>query len=127
MSNVTRIPCRCRRYRFHANLEDSRPVKFPPPMPWWETGFNDVYATVVAYLPPDVALTEYWPEAQDIAVTDETEIVFTDRFPKPDWWTPETFEAFVPVKAGDTWGPYVLREDGWWHLTSKTTGQKEKL
>ena len=78
-----------RRYRFYANLEDSRPVKFPPPGPWWETGWNDVYATVVAYLPSGVKLTDYWPEADGVEWTEESKIYFTDRFARPDWWKGE--------------------------------------
>lgn len=77
-----------RRYRFSANLDDSRPVKFPPPGPWWETGFGDDCATVVAYLPPQTNLREFWPEAANVEFTEESEIVFTSRFQKPKWWNP---------------------------------------
>lgn len=75
------------RYRFHANEDDPRPVKFPPPGPWWRTGSGDDYSIVVAYLPPKAKLTDYWPEASDVDRTEEAELTFTDRFPKPDWWT----------------------------------------
>jgi hypothetical protein len=27
------------RYRFHANADDYRPVKFPPPGPYWCSGY----------------------------------------------------------------------------------------
>lgn len=75
------------RYRFHANLDDSRPVIFPPPGPWWETGTGEDFAVVVAYLPPNANLLDYWPEASNIDPHEHTnKIVFTDRFPKPDWW-----------------------------------------
>lgn len=85
---TTKPKPRWHRYRFHANEDDSRPVKFPPPGPWWETGLGDGYAIVVAYLPPAEKLTDYWPEASEVDYTKETELVFTDRFPKPDWWKP---------------------------------------
>lgn len=77
-----------KRYRFHANFDDPRPVKFPPPGPWWESGFaaNEEYSVVVAYLPSAAKLGHYWPEASEVTFTEETEIHFTDRFPKPDWW-----------------------------------------
>jgi hypothetical protein len=76
------------RARFKANFEDSRPVIFPPPAPYWETGFNEDYATVVAYFPKDEfrRLKEFWPEAKDIETTEENEIIYTSRFQKPDWW-----------------------------------------
>lgn len=75
-----------RRYRFHASEEDNRPVKWPPLGPWWETGVGDGYTTVVAYLPPDADLKEYWPEADNIDYEEREEITFTSRFPRPDWW-----------------------------------------
>jgi hypothetical protein len=75
-----------KRYRFQANLEDPRPVIFPPPGPWWCTGTSDAYSTVVAYLPVDVDLKKYWPEAEDITYTDYDDIVYSDRFPKPSWY-----------------------------------------
>jgi len=78
-----------RRYRFKANLEDSRPVKFPPPGPWWESGFGDNYAICIAYLPAGAKLTDYWPEADEVEYTEEIKITFTDRFPKPTWWKGE--------------------------------------
>lgn len=80
---------RWHRYRFHANEDDPRPVKFPPPGPWWHTGSGDGYAIVVAYLPPKANLTDYWPEAAEVDYTEENELTFTDRFPKPDWWKGE--------------------------------------
>ena len=75
------------RVRFKANLEDSRPVKWPPPGPFWESGFNDEHAIVIAYVRTLDEVTEYWPEAEEIDAEHRDEIKFTDRFPKPDWWT----------------------------------------
>ena len=74
------------RARFKAYLEDSRPVKFPPPGPWWESGFGNDYAIVVGYFKTEDQITEFWPEAKDIDFTEQDEITFTDRFPKPSWW-----------------------------------------
>lgn len=81
------LPPKWMRHRFRANLDDSRPVKFPPPGPWWETGWDFQCAIVVAYLPPGEPVTNWWPEAVDIESTEEAELFFSDRFPKPDWWT----------------------------------------
>lgn len=75
------------RYRFHANLEDSRPVIWPPLGPWWETAIGENYATVVAYLPAGADLRKYWPEADCIDHQERGEIQYTERFPKPEWWS----------------------------------------
>lgn len=74
------------RYRFHANEDDYRPVAWPPPGPYWCTGYGDGYSTVVAYLPPDEPLTFWWPEATNVDAEEVDEIVFSDRFPEPEWW-----------------------------------------
>lgn len=74
------------RCRFKANLDDFRPVKWPPPGPFWGTGFNDEHYIVVAYVKRLKQVKEYWPEAEDIDSTEEDSISFTDRFIKPDWW-----------------------------------------
>jgi len=76
------------RCRFQASPEDYRPVKFPPPGPFWCTGYGIGYSIIVAYVKDEKQITEYWPEADDIDVHEEnTEIVFTSRFPKPEWWS----------------------------------------
>lgn len=79
-----------KRWRFFtSSVGDPRPVTFPPPGPWWctgETGDGE-YAIVVAYLPHDVALKTFWPEAEREEFTEENEIVFTSRFLRPEWWT----------------------------------------
>lgn len=74
------------RHRFHANLDDWRPITFPPPGPCWRTGEGDGYSVVIAYLPPIVPVTDYWPEASEIESSPCDEIVFTERFPRPEWW-----------------------------------------
>jgi hypothetical protein len=79
------------RVRFHADYEDSRPIKFPPPGPTWESGLdgNGNYSIRIAYFPEDKIhlLKEYWPEATEIdwhRIDDKP--IYTDRFPKPEWW-----------------------------------------
>ena len=79
------------RCRFHTAAEDYRPVKFPPPGPYWHTGLcwldDKRYENVIAaYVRSLDQVTEYWPEATDIDVTEQDEITYTDRFPKPDWY-----------------------------------------
>ena len=74
------------RARFEANLEDSRPIKWPPIGPFWESGFNDEHAIIIAYVKDVKQVTEYWPEANNIEYDENVAIKFTDRFPKPDYW-----------------------------------------
>lgn len=76
------------RARFRAHPDDPRPVKFPPPYPWWHTGSGDDYSIVVAYADSEDQILEYWPEATDIDAEERDEITYTDRFPKPDWYAP---------------------------------------
>lgn len=86
------------RVRFRCNDEDPRPVTFPPPGPFWITGYGDDYATVVAYFPGAVSVNDvlaYWPEADDMDFSGHDEVTYTDRFPKPEWWT-EGDEAEPP-------------------------------
>lgn len=75
------------RARFHADIDDPRPAAFPPPGPWWCTGYGEDYATVTAWLRPGDEVTTWWPEADEIDYEQHDAIVFTDRFPPPDWWT----------------------------------------
>lgn len=76
------------RYRFNANYDDYRPVKWPPPGPYWCTGYacDESYATVIAYLPAGQNLHTWWPEADGIDAEAVDEIVYTSRFPKPVWY-----------------------------------------
>ncbi len=80
------------RVRFKGNLDDSRPVKFPPPGPYWESGYDDTHSTIVAYFPigHEDRLKEFWPEAEQIDWLGTYECLeFSERFPKPSWWKEE--------------------------------------
>jgi hypothetical protein len=75
-----------KRYRFKCNPSDPRPMTWPIPHPYWITGYGGGYvdddlthATVVA-----------WPDAFDITEDEATDYLFTDRFPKPTWFNPES-------------------------------------
>ena len=74
------------RVRFKANAEDYRPVKFPPPGPFWCTGYSEDRSVLVAYVKRIEQIEEYWPEAEDLDADETTEIEYTDRFPRPDWY-----------------------------------------
>lgn len=74
---------------------DSRPVKFPPPGPYWVSGYgqgpdNAYYDILIAFVPSLEKLLEYWPDADldwpGSDVQPRAEITFSDRFPKPSWW-----------------------------------------
>jgi Ni/Co efflux regulator RcnB len=77
-----------RRHRFYTSSEDYRPIKWPPPGPYWCSGETDDAFILIAYIPQNVKLEDYWPEAERAEFTDEDEIIFSDRFAKPDWWPP---------------------------------------
>lgn len=76
------------RVRFHANPDDYRPIKWPITHPYWCSGYGADCSIVVAYAASVDQITELWPEASNIDVLNDncTEYVFTDRFPKPDWF-----------------------------------------
>jgi hypothetical protein len=85
------------RVRFYTDGSDYRPVKFPPPYPYWCSGEtigqaedgSDDRSVVVAYIDSVEQLLEFWPDAEKIDVFDQdAKISFTDRFQKPDWWNP---------------------------------------
>jgi hypothetical protein len=38
------------RARFHANEDDWRAVKFPPPGPYWCTGYGENYSIALLWL-----------------------------------------------------------------------------
>lgn len=78
------------RVRFHADLDDPRPIKWPPPGPFWITGSGDEYSTVVAYLNTEAEIEDFWPEATAVDVHElDCEPQFSDRFPQPEWWSPD--------------------------------------
>lgn len=77
------------KYRFKTkSVEDFRPLIFNPAYPWWCTGTadNDSYATIVCYLPQNENLLSYWDDAYDIDCEKNTEIQFSGRFPRPNWY-----------------------------------------
>ena len=85
------------RYRFTTEDSDYRPMVFPPPGPYWCSGYDSSdRPIVIAYIPndpkgdphPDAILMSFWPDAtlDDGTPQSFDEITFTDRFPKPEWW-----------------------------------------
>lgn len=78
-----------KRYRFETrSVEDYRPLIFNPKYPWWCSGYTGDMssAVIIAYLPKDEDLLKYWDDAFNIEFTEEEEITFSSRFPKPDYF-----------------------------------------
>lgn len=85
------------RVRFQVNARDYRPVNFPPPGPYWCTGYGysqthpqKNVAIIVAYFrhgASDSEIKTFWPEAESIDLLSVgVPIEFEERFPAPDWW-----------------------------------------
>ena len=76
------------KYRFKTKaIDDYRPLVDMKEiqMPWWCTGEGEDYAVIICYLPERENLKKYWDDAYDIEREKRNCIVYTDRFPKPDW------------------------------------------
>lgn len=77
-------------YRFKTkSVQDYRPLidMKEIQMPWWCTGsaMDSSYVIIVCYLPKNEDLSKYWDDAYDINSESRTEIIYTDRFQKPEW------------------------------------------
>lgn len=91
---VTRIVVMSwRRYRFETkSVDDYRPLIFNEKYPWWCSGhsvnndFECETAVIVAYLPLSEDLKKYWDDAFNIEYTDHSDIKFSGRFPKPEYF-----------------------------------------
>jgi hypothetical protein len=77
------------RVRFKANPKDPRPINWPIKHPYWITGYGNDHSIVVAYADNEKYITDNWPEATDLDVTNASEYKFTGRFPKPGWFEEE--------------------------------------
>lgn len=80
------------RFRFYVTGEDGRPAKFPPSGPYWVSGRSGDRTIVVAFCKDLATLTNHahWPNAENVTDYGERDIVFTDRFPRPEWWVSAT-------------------------------------
>lgn len=76
------------RARFKVDHEDYRPINWPPPGPYWCTGYDSEDTPIlVAYADTEDQIREFWPEAKDIESEQRDSYTFTDRFPQPKWWS----------------------------------------
>lgn len=90
------------RARFYIRKDDCdndyRPVKWPIKYPYWCSAESSNSFVLVAYAEDEDSIKELWPEAYDINVLEkDTEIRFTLRFPKPEWYElyEEMYDTFV--------------------------------
>ena len=75
------------RIRFEANEDDYRPVNWPVKYPYWCTGYGENYSIVITYCEDKGYVYQNWPESKNLDIEEVEKIKFTDRFPKPDWYT----------------------------------------
>jgi hypothetical protein len=74
------------RARFKADGADFRPISWPPPGPYWCSGYGDDYSIVIAYVRDEAQVYEFWPEAEDVDSTQEVEIKERERRRIAIWW-----------------------------------------
>lgn len=79
-----------KRYRLKTYADDNRPLIFNKKYPWWCSGYGEDsiggYSVIIIYLPKDEDLMKYWDDAFDIEFTEEDNIHFSSRFPKPKYF-----------------------------------------
>lgn len=82
---------------------DYRPVKWPIKYPYWCSAESSNSFVLVAYAEDEDSIKELWPEAYDINVLEkDTEIRFTLKFPKPEWY--ELYEEmYLFREKKETW------------------------
>lgn len=74
------------RARFRANMLDPRPVVWPIRYPYWVSGYGPSYSIIVAFADSREEVLEKWPEAENLECEEVSEVTFTERFQKPEWW-----------------------------------------
>lgn len=103
------------RARFHIRKNDCdndyRPVKWPIKYPYWCSAESSNSFVLVAYAEDEDSIKELWPEAYDINVLEkDTEIRFTLRFPKPEWY--ELYEKELEKYNRFIWITDACMRDG---------------
>ena len=74
------------RARFYTDMYDFRPVEWPIKYPYWRSGETYRANILIAYADSVEDIKRLWPEAYQIEWDEVDEIVFTSRFPRPDWY-----------------------------------------
>lgn len=88
------------RVRFYANPDDPRPVKWPVKHPYWITGqtADGSNSVVVSYADNLDYIREHWPEALISSYREVSDYLFTNRFPRPEWFGQEAELASLRAK-----------------------------
>lgn len=88
LNGISKERMKYKKYRFKTRaLEDYRPLLDMKEIqcPWWCSGEGSDYAIIICYLPQEEDLYKYWDDAYDIDEEETNQIVYTDRFKKPDY------------------------------------------
>lgn len=88
------------RVRFRASAEDYRPVNWPVEHPYWCSGHGDDYAIIVSYADDLSYIFENWPEAGYLEIEQAEHYIFTERFPKPEWFAFSETDGKQKKRAG---------------------------
>ena len=75
-------------------VKDWRPVVWPIKHPYWVSGYDSAdQPVIVAYADDEAEILRQWPEAElPLDVEPASGYMFTDRFPKPEWFIEEVEE-----------------------------------
>ena len=96
MTKVTSPPKPIVRVRFiEPDAEDPKPMVWPIEYPYWVTGYNDFGAVLVAYARDLDTIRRLWPKAGNFDVEEVVGVEFSDRFPKPPWYSGPHRDIFV--------------------------------
>lgn len=110
------------RFKFEIAGSDPRPMVFPPPGPYWITGYAERGISVLAYIPVDEFLKDpkYWPDATFIKSELNVELEYTKALPKPDWFKDETSELpELEADEGNKFSDELLQSAKLWNTFIK--------
>lgn len=115
------------RVRFRTTATDHRPFNWPVKHPYWVTGYSgdDFDATIISYADDMAYIIINWPEGTDFEVEEVDGYTFTDRFPKPEWFTEDGGLLHYDVlgKGRDVLLPWLTR----YEIGLDTAGASEQM
>lgn len=76
------------RIRFEVNCDDYSPINWPVEHPyWWSCYSLDMsHSIIVSYANDTDYIFKNWPEAKNLEIESVEYYIFTDQFPRPDWF-----------------------------------------
>lgn len=66
-------------------IEDVRPLKYNPKYPWWIVFQAQSHTNIRMYLPDSEKLSQYYNDSYNIETEVHDSIIYTNRYPKPNW------------------------------------------